>query len=158
MTTLEFYATSHFTNKNDLPLERVEYMLENAFVIKDRMPLSAPGSLLKAAAESGNKIYAYYRSKKKKSVIVLGRDLKTQKYNVLITIFRTDSPGWISKKFRMIPKRKRQYLTQFLSFNKAQINRPNPKPEQRQEQGQPYDQPQHVILTAREFGYKLERD
>jgi len=149
---MDFYATSHFTRQNQFPLRRIEKMLEQAYLVKDRIAISAPGAIRRSARDVGTKIYAYYRSQKQKYVIVIGKHNQTQEFNVLVTIFKLDSPGWINKAFRHQPKKKRKLIREYLKFKNAKIlnlhaTNNNPISTNKQDPN---------ILTIRQFGLELK--
>lgn len=120
---MDFYTTSHFEEKNTFETPRLQDILERSWAITDKMYSGIRGSLEKAVRDAGDRIYCYYKTSRKKYVIVIGRDLKTGAYNVLVTIYKTDAPGWISHAFARQSMRKRKRLREVLKFNRAIVNR-----------------------------------
>ena len=163
---MEFHMTTHFINQNPHSITHIETMLNQAYVVKARHPAGNLDSLLKAARDSDVKIYAYYKTRKQKWGIVIGRDYKTGAYNMLVTIYKVvDNAGWMINQFQRIPVKKRQLLHDFLKFkravvhvNKVQPATPVPTANRKAVNGNlKSNQPvqQHTHLTVRELGYKI---
>ncbi|KKN56720.1 hypothetical protein LCGC14_0569490 [marine sediment metagenome] len=165
---MTFYTTRHFIEQSPVPIDRIEQMLNAAWVLTSRMPTSADGSLLKAADEIGRRIYAYCQGKKK-YIIVIGKDRDTDKFNTLITMYRLDHQGaWAIKKFRKTPVKKRRLLRTYLKFTTAVVTtrqvekapqQSRPQPRKRvHPQSRPvaYEPRKNNILTVRELGIDIE--
>ncbi len=161
---MKFYRTKHFIDQSPFDADMLQQIIPAAYVIKSRRPMGYTDSLQKAADEIGNKIYGYYRSRKHKYVLVLGKNARSDKFNVLVTIYPLSAQGWVTKAFQIIPRRKRRTLSQYLKFNHAvvmtdQDQSEHPKDKQHAQPAKPSNEykPNHTVLSSHEWGLDIER-
>ncbi len=123
---MNFYMTTHFVERNSLSVERLQQILETCYIIKGTQHTD---SLQKTTQEVREHIYGYQKTKTKRRVIVIARDFGTGLFNVLVTIYDINGPGWITNAFRKIKPSKRKFLKHYLDFKHAKVIRRERKEE-----------------------------